>query len=354
MAEISFPFDDDNALGGSKVVAQTQWQQVGTGWGDYADFPLQNNSYTDAELPFSASLTGREVTVKAGSARVGGFYYKLSGTKKFTVPSNTSGKPRTDMIVIRADMAKSAVTMEYIEGTPATNPVEPQPTRRAGGVWEMAVMTVENPANNGTPLLARRLPHPMPAPVAFPWNVADSTDLLPMGSFTYDLDVNNNEVQWESFNGRDGFVRTRTFGKSRKFTPDTLNGNATLPSSYRNGRWRWIAPNVFWFAVNLDIFWEDRGISVSGSNTRLGVTLPVATNRASYQTLHGYLNNPYGGGGAPNLMAITALTAPGSTGLYLYTQNWTKLSSGLDGLRAFPPRSKFYISGVIEANQFNE
>ncbi|MEU9404781.1 hypothetical protein AB0E08_03610 [Streptomyces sp. NPDC048281] len=354
MTEISYPFDADNANGGSQVVSQTQWQQMAANWTtDHVDFRLTSASYTSAALPLNATVSGRTVTVQAGSAWVGGFYYKLTGTKSLTIADNTTSQGRIDMIVLRLDMSNSAVQLAVVQGTPAATPVEPQPTRQIGGVWEMPLHAATVPANNGTVTLSRRTPFPAPTWVVSPFNAAPTNALMPKNGFVLDADSDVGSVQTEYFNGRDGHVATRTFGKSTTYTPNTLYVSGSLPTANRKGRWRWIAPNTYWVSVTLVNDYEDQGISVSGSNTRIGVSLPVNTNNQAIQTLHGYLSNPYYSGGLPNMMAITATTQPGSNILYLHYPNPNTLAEGLDGLRSLPARSTFSISGVLEANQFS-
>jgi hypothetical protein len=170
----------------------------------------------------------------------------------------------------------------------------------------------------------------------------------------YDLDSNGGDTQYEAFNGRDGYVTTRHFGKSRTYTPSTLYVNGSLAAGNRLGRWRWIAPNTYWFSVTINNDYEDQGLAVSGSNWRVGVSLPVNSNSKAIQTFHGYLSNPYLSGGLPNMVSVTATTQPGSNILFLHYPNATNLAEGLDGLRQFPARSSFSISGVIEANEFSE
>ncbi|MFC4501753.1 MULTISPECIES: hypothetical protein [Streptomyces] len=355
MPELSFPFDADNTDGGSKVVSQTQWQAMAANWGgDRVDYALTNTSYTAAALPFAPTISGRNITLSDGSAWVGGFYYKLSGTKTLAIASNSSTKARKDLVILRADMAKSAVNMVVLQGTGATTPVAPPLTRTPGGVWEMALHEVEVPANGGSIVtVSRRAPHPVPGSVSYPWNQGDSAALMPRGTFSYDLDSNGGGVQLEAYNGRDGWVRTRDFGKSRTYTPSTLYVSA-LPAANRRGRWRWVSPNVFWFSITVVNDFEDQGAGVTGSNTVAAVTLPAACNPRMFQTTHGMLRNPYESGGLPNAMAITGVTQPGTSTLYLYTQNYNTLSQGLDGLRQFPARSTFLITGSFEANEFNE
>jgi hypothetical protein len=168
-----------------------------------------------------------------------------------------------------------------------------------------------------------------------------------------DMESNSSGTQQEYFYGRDGMVTTRGLGKSFTYTPDALYVSA-LPAANRKGRWRWIAPNTYWFAVTIINDYEDSGAMVTGSNTSAAISLPMTCNSKMVQTASGALVNAYSNGGIPNMTSITALTTPGSSVMRLYYPNPNNVANGLDGFRGFPARSTFYISGVIEANVFTE
>ncbi|MGI5196928.1 hypothetical protein ACQEVY_25375 [Streptomyces sp. CA-288835] len=354
MAEISYPFNEDNANGGAKVVSQTQWQAMAKLWGpDRVDFQLTANTYGSTSLPFWATIVnGRTVQVNPGKAWVGGFYYSLTATQGVTVPNNSTTRPRKDLIVLQADMAKGAVNLVIVTGTPAASPVAPQPRRQAGGLWEMPLYEVDAAANNASVTIAGRMPFDSAPSVSVPWNAGNSAAFLPRGSFVVNMDNANGDAQTESFNGRDAYLVTRHLGKSKTYTPSVLNVSA-LPTNFRTGRWRWIAPNTFWFSARIDVD-RNSGAWVSGSNWRSGITLPVASNKKAIQVLHGYMANPERSAGLPNMLSITATTEPGTSALLLHVPNVETATGGLDGLRGFPARSTFSISGVIESNQITE
>ncbi|MEV3860707.1 hypothetical protein AB0J38_41160 [Streptomyces sp. NPDC050095] len=351
MAEISYPFNADNEAGGTSIVSQTQWQAMAAGWaGDYIDYRLTTPGES---LPFNASvINGRDVQIGAGRAWVGGFYYQLTDTTTLTVPANATSRARKDMIVLRADLAKSAVNLALRVGTAAASPVEPSPTRSRGGVWEMALYVVDVPANNGAIVLARRAPFSMAPMVAFPWNAQESVLLMPKPTLAIDADQNSSGGQEEVFRGNDGYVRTRTLGKTNTYTPGLVNAGA-LAASSRTGRWRWIAPNVCWFQITISNS-TAKPVNVAGNQWRVGVTLPQTSNPRGIQTFQGYLSNPNGSSGLPNMLAVTATTHPKSQTLYLHSPSSATTKEGLDGLRIFPAKSTFSISGVLEANEFNE
>ncbi|MEV6419066.1 hypothetical protein [Streptomyces sp. NPDC051662] len=356
MAEISFPFNAANSNGGTSVVSQTQWQQMAAAWGgDRIDFQLTNSNYSGTDLPFTLTvLNGRQVRVSAGSAWVGGFYYQLTGSKTFDIPENATTKGRKDLIAIRVDMSKSAVQMVLITGTSATSPKEPTPKRLIGGVWEMPIFAVDAPASNGAVTVTRRGPFHMPPSVGYPWSAAESVALSPRNSISYDLDSNSSGGQVEYWNGQEGYVAARHLGPSRTYTPSMVN-SGSISSNYRNGRWRWIAPNLVWFSLRVE---NSTNTDVKkGATFAIGVTLPTTANARLGQVVLGHLDNDTAkAGGLPNFTSLSCRIHKGAntSNLFLYYPNPRFLSEGLDGLAVIPRKSTITISGVYEAAEFKE
>ncbi|MFJ8930592.1 hypothetical protein ACIRLA_28790 [Streptomyces sp. NPDC102364] len=351
MAEISYPFNADNADGGTSIVSQTQWQAMAAGWvSDFIDYRLTT---AGESMPFTATVVnGRDVQISAGRAWVGGFYYQNTSTKTITIPTNSGGYARKDLIVIRADLSKSAVSLALRQGTAAASPKEPTPTRNRGGVWEMPLYCIDVPAANGALVVNRRAPFTMGTPVAVPWNAPDSAALLPRNSFLIDVDTNTSGGQTEGFVGTDGYVITQHLGRSQTYTPGLIN-SGSMSASLRTGRWRYIAPNMVWFQATINNT-TTKNVEASGSNWRVGLELPVISSGKGIQVIHGYLANPDKKFSMPNMVSITATTHPKSTTLYLSIPNFKTPTEGLDGLRGFPAKSTLSISGVYEANKFNE
>ncbi|MFE9442488.1 hypothetical protein ACFYO2_26580 [Streptomyces sp. NPDC006602] len=352
MAEISYPFNEANANGGSQIVSQTQWQAMARMWGgDRVDFQLTATTYGANFLPFNATIVnGRTVQINPGKAWVGGFYYSLTAQQSVTIANNSTTKPRKDLIVLQADMAKSAVNIAVLTGTAAASPVAPAPRRQAGGIWEMPLYEVDAAANNASISISSRMPFDVPGRVAYPWNTETGAALLPRGSFVYDMDNNGGDTQKEGFLGRDGYVVTRHLGKSRTYTPSMVNiGN---PST-RVGRWRWIAPNTVWFSVYIAST-STSDLKVSSDNFTYGVTLPVPANGSTGQVFQGHMDNN-GSGASPNLPNFVDLTVKTNRGsststmyLYMPNKNYTT-DTGLDGIEYFPRKGFLTISGVYEA-----
>ncbi|MGW2919529.1 hypothetical protein ACWDBF_16945 [Streptomyces angustmyceticus] len=356
MAEISYPFNADNANGGTSVVSQTQWQAMAAMWGgDRVDFQLTATTYGDTSLPFYARVVnGRSVEVNAGKAWVGGFYYQNTGLKTVTIASNPSTKPRKDLIVLQADMAKSAVNVTVVKGTASATPLAPQPRRQPGGLWEMPLYEVTAAALDASVTIVGRMPFDTPTPVAFPWNAADGAAALPRGSFIYDMDNNGGDSQYEGFSGRDGYVITRHLGKSKNFTPSLVNGGSV---SVREGRWRMVGPNTVWFSAFIQ--------NTSGTDTKLdtgawtyGLTLPVPANGKTGQIITGHLDNNASNGNKnwPNFMEIVGKVNRGSNSqtMWLYWPSPAGAKGGLDGVSTIPRHAFITFSGVYEAASFKE
>ncbi|MFF9481388.1 hypothetical protein [Streptomyces sp. NPDC014733] len=356
MAEISYPFAETNESGGSQMVSQVQWQAMASMWGgDRVDFTLASESYSGSVLPFASRvINGRAVEVKPGRAWVGGFYYQLTAAATVTIEANPTDKARKDTIVLRADVVKGSVNLAAVKGQPSASPIAPQPQRNAGQVWEMVLYEVDVPAKDGAISPVSRMPFKMPPAISTPWNTRASGTFQQVGTFLYDLDNNGGDTQYEAFNGRDGYVITRHFGKSRPYTPSLVNAKS-VPSSglTLTGRWRWVAPNVVYFSVNINNT-TTKPIENTGGTTALGFKLPQTANGDTGQIFTGFLRNPNYNSGLPNFMDIQGYCFKGNGAQHvtMYVPNVASLKEGLDTLRVIPAKSEIAFSGMYEANIF--
>lgn len=348
MAEISYPFEADNVDGGTALVSQTQWQDMTKGLsGDYVDFPLTAGSYSSGGLPFYGSVVnGRDVVVKPGKAWVGGFYYSLTADKTLTIESNSLARDRKDLIVIRVDMAKSAVNLVVLKGTSnLATPVPPVLRREPGGIWEMPLYEVHVGGQDSSIVLSSRYTFREPGRTVVPWNAVPSAALTPKGSFVIDMDSNGGGLGVnEYFNAPKGVVPSRTLGTTNTYTPSLTF--SSISSANRKGRWRRISPNMVWFSVLIS---NTANVDYKGSST-LGISLPVTAESATGQVVPGFLENPALAAGVPNMTSLTGRITTGSTGntFYVYYPAPHNLAQGLDGLVVIPRKSKLTISGVIE------
>lgn len=123
MAEFSAPFD------GAPITTELQWSRMARRWGLDG---VHTSDPAQTALKVSGSGAGT-VAVEQGSASVNGFYYNLDATKNVTVPANSGGAARVDLVVLRADLSANSVTAVYKTG----GSTAPALTQDEAGVWEI-------------------------------------------------------------------------------------------------------------------------------------------------------------------------------------------------------------------------
>lgn len=356
MAEVSYPFNKDSEGGGHQAVGQGDWQAMAQMWGgDRVAAKLTAGSYDESALPFAVKVTnGRTVTISPGAAWVGGFYYKLDAPLSVEIGANFDrAKDRRDTIVLRASIPKGSVNIAVVQGQPAARPVPVQPQRKPGQEWEMVLHEVLVPHGNGGIEVSHRAPYDLPAPVAFPWGAVDSARFAQTGALVYDMDSDTRHVQTEYFKGREGLVPTRGFGRSYTYTPQLVNARSEPRGFIARGRWRWVAPNALWFTVD---YRNDSNSDIrSSSGEALSVQVPRSLNGSLGQAFTGYMINGRERADLPNFVNLTGMAWAGNTGQTVRILNQSPHGgSGMDYLTVMPARSSIVISGVYEANQFNE
>ncbi|BET51760.1 hypothetical protein RGQ21_67420 [Kitasatospora aureofaciens] len=350
MAETSYPFAEDSAGGGGKLVSVGQWQDMAHLWGaDAIDHQLVLGD-TSGGLPFYCTLDGTNLVIQPGEAWVGGFRYKLDAPLTIPAPTNPSlSQRRWDLVVIRADMATGAVNIGIAEGQPSITAREPEPKRVPGGIWELPIWAIHLPTNNQTRTLEDRRRYSSSGPVDVAWNRDFISKSLPVGTFTIDQDINSSGGQQEGFRGIDGDMVTRGLGARRKYTPDILTVSNKPPTANRECYWRIIAPGTASFSMQI----RNTSSTEVKSSSALVVTLPTVPANSIPTILTGYIDNPESRNGLPNIVHIVAKTASsGSNYLYLYYPATSTLAEGLNVLTTIPGKSTLIISGVYETGQF--
>lgn len=352
MAEISYPFDVASEGGGSELVSQTQWQSMAQMWAsDRIDYRLMNTSYTQATLPFYASIVGSNIVVQPGAAWVGGFYYKLDAPWVYPAPTNSGSLPRRDSLVIRTNMAAGSANLAITTGQPSANLVDPKPQMAAGGIWELPLWVIDTGANNGAKSMGDRRRYHGPEPLWAPWNASAVSANMPLDSFVVDVDSNNNDSPREGFRGRDGFSFTRHLGKRLPTTPDVFTVTNKPAAANRNGWWRYIAPGT----VSLSYVIRNTSTrAVEASAWSMGVQLPVNTSKQGFAHLQGIVENPERRDKKPNYIHVIAKNeSGGNRNIYLYHANPSNLGEGLDGLNIIPGKSTLTLSGTYETDAFD-
>lgn len=93
--------------------------------------------HVQATNPASANI---EVTT--GSALVNGRLFINDATETLTVGANSSGNPRIDTVILRADFTAQTVRLILKAGTPAISPTPPALTQVANVLWEIPLADV--------------------------------------------------------------------------------------------------------------------------------------------------------------------------------------------------------------------
>lgn len=96
-----------------------------------------NGLRVQAQSPAAAA-----VDVLAGSAIVAGRFYLSDATEALTIAANSSGNPRIDTIVLRADYSLQTVVQAVLQGTPAVSPTPPNLTQTIGTLYEIPLADV--------------------------------------------------------------------------------------------------------------------------------------------------------------------------------------------------------------------
>lgn len=82
------------------------------------------------------------IDVLPGSALVQGIGYINTDTVSFVIANNTSGNPRIDTVILRADYALQTVRLAVLQGAPAASPSIPTLTQSANVMWEIPLADI--------------------------------------------------------------------------------------------------------------------------------------------------------------------------------------------------------------------
>ncbi|QVJ00319.1 hypothetical protein KGD82_16280 [Nocardiopsis eucommiae] len=88
-------------------------------------------------MEVTANGTGL-ITIGTGYALVGGYWYRISAPETRGIQANTSGQPRRDLVVVRADPQADEATVVILPGSPGAS-TPPNPTRNPAGVWDLVL-----------------------------------------------------------------------------------------------------------------------------------------------------------------------------------------------------------------------
>lgn len=135
-SESSAPFST------SSTATEETWARLARVWGVRDGVWPSTSSFDPPDLKVSAS-GGTTVSIAAGEATVGGFYYRNSLPITRNVPSNSGGATqRTDLVVIEANQTTNEATVRYLPGAASA----PALTQSITGAWQMPLAEIRVPA----------------------------------------------------------------------------------------------------------------------------------------------------------------------------------------------------------------
>ena len=132
MAKTYFPFD----AGAGANVTEAQWREM-------AEFFLRSGVIKGElnGLEAYGDSSGLQVKVRTGKAFIKGHYFKSDAEETLAISSNSSGNPRIDRVVLRADFTANTIDFAVLTGTPAGSPKEPTLTQ-SSTTWEVSLAKV--------------------------------------------------------------------------------------------------------------------------------------------------------------------------------------------------------------------
>jgi len=96
-----------------------------------------NSLRVEAQSPAAAA-----VNVLPGSAFVAGRLVVYDTTTALTIAANSSGNPRIDVVVLRADYSLQTIVLAVLQGTPAVSPAPPNLTQTIGTLYEIPLADI--------------------------------------------------------------------------------------------------------------------------------------------------------------------------------------------------------------------
>lgn len=148
MSETSRPFNGTSPGDAGPYSAQ-QWQQLyqyvlglGASRPNVGPFLGSGTQPNDGLKVQAQGTPTTSIDVLIGSALVQGIAYVNTGTVSFVIAANSSGNPRIDTVVLRADYALQTVRLAVLQGTPAASPSPAALTQSANILWEIPLADI--------------------------------------------------------------------------------------------------------------------------------------------------------------------------------------------------------------------
>lgn len=110
---------------------------------------ISNGVLLSNENDLAPSVDGMIVNIGAGRAWIKGNWYHNDAILSFDIPTASTGYSRFDRVVLRYNNNLDArkISLVYLEGTTAANPVKPELTRTAS-VWDLCICDIYIAANS--------------------------------------------------------------------------------------------------------------------------------------------------------------------------------------------------------------
>lgn len=128
-----YPYD----AGDGASVREDDWRDMARLWRNTGIIPSKLN-----EFECYADNTGMQVKIKSGHAWIEGHLVKSDAEEVATIPAADGSNPRKDLVVLRNHFGNNTISIEVIEGTPASSPSAPTVSQNTT-MWEIALAVVD-------------------------------------------------------------------------------------------------------------------------------------------------------------------------------------------------------------------
>ncbi|MEO8608920.1 MAG: hypothetical protein ABI690_13595 [Chloroflexota bacterium] len=147
MTEASRPWNG-SGIGDAGPYFDSQWHSVWRnvfGWGGQranSGVFLASGTQPNDGLKVQAQGGNTSINVLIGAALLRGIFYISTTTVTFLIAANSSGNPRIDTVVLRADYTLRTIRLALKQGAPAASPVAATLTQTTGIMWEIPIADV--------------------------------------------------------------------------------------------------------------------------------------------------------------------------------------------------------------------
>ena len=134
-------FDKSYPFSSSPILTEDEWRDFAQHWRSDGVLPVPLSGVAVQTSLAVAPNAGMNLYVYPGACMILGTFGRVTSSKTITIPANSSGNPRVDLIVARLDTTANEISAGVKTGTPAVTPAAPTLTRTSG-IWEIALAQV--------------------------------------------------------------------------------------------------------------------------------------------------------------------------------------------------------------------